>query len=262
MSLLPPDLRKLPPQALDVIRYLDTHDDRGTVDEIIDGTGLSERGLRKAIRRLVTRYYAEMPDQDFYCLTEKGKEVAGQLRVYDDENVPAAVDAPAAAPAEVDAPEEVDAPAVAPAAPVSNEEKPAAEVPRHTRRMSMLVPKELVIRSAVTLRAGFDAPAADDPDPLTEPGRVILRLSAPGCDVDPVERPLDVAVDGAAGPVSFRVTPRREGSVQVKVSAYQLVSLKDIRPIGGMFFDLNVAGFPTPDSAEVSAMGAVMRLYA
>ncbi len=250
MSLLPLDLQKLPPQALDVIRYLDTHDDQGTVDEIIEGTGLSARGLRKAIRRLVTRFYAEMPDQDFYRLTEKGKEAAGELRAYDGENVPAAT------------PAVVDAPPAAPAAPASDEEKPAAAVPRHTRRMSMLVPKELVIRSAVTLRAGFDAPAADDPVPLKEPGRVILRLSAPGCDVDPVERPLDVAVSGPAGPVSFHLTPRVEGSVRIKIEGYQLVSLKDIRPIGGMFFDLNASSFPTPDSAEAKALGAVMRLYA
>jgi DNA-binding MarR family transcriptional regulator len=238
MSLLSPDLQKLLPQALDVIRYLDTHDDQGTVDEIIEGTGLSERGLRKAIRRLVTRYYADMPDQDFYRLTEKGKEAAGELRAYDGEDVPAAV--PAA----------VDAPSAAPAAQAADEEAPAADVPRHARRMSVLVPKELVIRSAVTLRAGFDAPPADDPVPLQETGRVILRLSAP-----------DVAVGGPAGPVSFRVTPRVEGPARFKVEGYQLVSLKDIRPIGGMFFDLNVAGFPTPDSAEVKVLGAVMGLY-
>jgi hypothetical protein len=245
MSLLSPDLQKLPPQALDVLRYLDTHDDQGTVDEIMEGTGLSERGSRKAIRRLVTRYYADMPDQDFYRLTEKGKEAAGELRVYDGENVPAALDAPSTAPT----------------AQAADEETPAADVPRHARRMSVLVPKELVIRSAVTLRAGFDAPPADDPVPLQETGRVILRLSAPGCDVDPVERPLDVAVGGPAGPVSFRVTPRVEGPARLKIEGYQLVSLKDIRPIGGVFFDLNVAGFPTPDSAEVKALGAMMQLY-
>ncbi len=250
MSLLPPDLRKLPPQALDVIRYLDTHDDQGTVVEIVGGTGLTERGLRKAIRRLVTRFYAEMPDQDFYRLTTKGKEAAEELRAYDGENIPAA------AP-------DTQTPPAAQAAPAmqASEETPAADVPRHVRRLSMLVPKELVIRSTITLRAGFDAPAADDPVPLKETGRVILRLSTPGCDVEPVERPLDVAVNGAAGPVSFRVTPRREGPARLKLDAYQLVSLKDIRPVGGMFFDLNVSGFPTPDSGEVKALGAVIRLY-
>jgi len=256
MSLLPPDLRKLPPQALDVIRYLDTHDDQGTVVEIVGGTGLTERGLRKAIRRLVTRFYAEMPDQDFYRLTTKGKEAAEELRAYDGENVPAAAPDTQTPPVEQAAPAAQVAPAIQ-----ASEETPAADVPRHVRRLSMLVPKELVIRSTITLRAGFDAPAIDDPVPLEKTGRVILRLSAPGCDVEPVERPLDVAVNGPAGPVSFRVTPRREGLAQIKLDAYQLVSLKDIRPVGGMFFDLNVSGFPTPDSGEVKALGAVMRLY-
>ena len=80
-----------------------------------------------------------------------------------------------------------------------------------------------MIRCAVTLRAGFDAPPADDPVPLDAPGRVILRLSAPGCDVDPVERPIEVAVGAAAGPVSFHVTPRQEGPVRLRIEAYQLV---------------------------------------
>jgi hypothetical protein len=237
MSLLPDDLQKLPPQALDVIRYLDTHDDKGTVDEIVAGTGLTVRGFRKAIRRLVTRYYVEMPEQDFYTLTANGKQAADDLRVYDGEEVPAA---------EPQAPE-------APA--------PPSPAPRHARRLSLLLPKELVIRSAIILRAGFDAPGADEPVPLKEPGRVVLRLSAPGCDVTPVERPIEVAEKAPAGPVGFRVTPRREGPVRLKIEAYQLVAAKDVRPIGGMFFDLNVSGFPTPDSAEAKALGAVMRLY-
>ncbi len=148
MSLLPPDLQKLPPQALDVIRYLDTHDDQGTVVEIVGGTGLTERGLRKAIRRLVTRFYAEMPDQDFYRLTTKGKEAAEELRAYDGENIPAAAPDTQTPPVEQAAPDRRQA----------AEETPAADVPRHVRRLSMFVPKELVIRSTITLRAGFDAP--------------------------------------------------------------------------------------------------------
>jgi predicted transcriptional regulator len=244
MSLLPPDLQKLPPQALDVIRYLDTCDGKGTVDEIIEGTGLSARGFRKAIRRLVTRYYVEMPKQDVYVLTANGKQAAEDLRAYDGENVPAAEAA--------SAPETPEPPEVS-AAP--------STVPRHARRLSMLVPKELVIRSTVMLRAGFDAPAADEAVPLKAPGCVILRLSAPGCDVDPVERPVEVGVKAPAGPVGFRVTPRREGTVRLKIEAYQFLASNEIRPIGGMFFDLNVSGFPTPDSAEVKALGAVMRLY-
>jgi Mn-dependent DtxR family transcriptional regulator len=94
MSPLPPDLQKLPPQALDVIRYLNTRDGKGTVDEIIEGTGLSARAFRKAIRRLVTRYYAEMPEPDFYTLTANGRQAAEDLLAYDGEDAPAAEAAP------------------------------------------------------------------------------------------------------------------------------------------------------------------------
>lgn len=236
MSLLPIDLQKLPPQALDVIRYLSVHDNKGTVSEIMAGTGLTARGFRKAIRRLVTRYYVDMPQQDFYTLTATGKQAAEDIEMYDGTTVPLVV-------------------------PIRETESPAGTA-RHARQLSMLVPKEFVIRKTIILRAGFDAPAANEPVPLQKPGRVILRLSAPGCDVTPVERPLEVEAADPAGPVSFRVTPRREGPVRLKIEAYQLLTQKELRPVGGMFFDLNVAGFPTPDSAEVKALGAVMRLYA
>ena len=83
MALLPMDLQKLPPQALDVIRFLSTHGEQGTVDEIVEGTGLTKRGFRKAIRRLVTRFYVDMPQQDFYVLTRQGREAADDLRAYD-----------------------------------------------------------------------------------------------------------------------------------------------------------------------------------
>jgi DNA-binding MarR family transcriptional regulator len=251
MSLLPNDLQKLPPQALDVIRYLSTHDDQGTVGEIIEGTGLTKRGFRKAIRRLVTRFYVDMPEQDFYRLTANGQQAAEDLRAYDGESGPGGVPT---APYEDEDDEEIEETE-------ETEAAPPVDIPRHARRLSMLVPKELVIRSSVTLRAGFDAPAAGDPVALRTPGRVILRLSAPGCDVAPVERPLEVGVSAPAGPVSFRVTPRQEGSVQFKIEAYQLVASEEIHPVGAMFFDLNVAGFPTPDSGEVKALGAVVQLY-
>ena len=242
---LPLDLQKLLPQALDVIRYLGTEEDGGAdVDTIMDGTGLSERAFGKAIRRLVTRYYVEMPDTGYYVLTERGWQAAEDLHVFDGTpGVPAAEDASLA---EGEVPEE-------------ETEAPTAQV-RYSRRFSMFLPRELVAGSTTALRAGFDTPAADQA-PLQEPGRVIIRLSAPGCDVTPVERPLEVPVKGAAGPVQFRITPRQEGTVRVKVIAYQLVSQRDLRGVGGMYFDLPIAGFPTPGSVEFQTLGAAVALY-
>ena len=232
MSLLPLELQKLPPQALDVIRYLNTREDAASVEQILDGTGLSERSFGKAIRRLVTRYYVDMPEQGFYALTANGRQAAEDLRAFDGATptlARAAAPEPAAAPLQV-------------------------------RQFSVVAQKDLVVRSSAVLRAGFSAPASDQPR-LRQPGRIILRVSAPGCDVDPVERPLEVATSAAAGPVTFRVTPRREGSVRIKIEAYQLVTRQDLVPVGGMYFDRTVAEFPTPGSAEIQALGATLRLH-
>ena len=242
---LPSDLERLLPQALDVIRFLGLQEDGSApVDAIIAGTGLSERTGGKAIRRLVTRYYLDMPEQGYYRLTESGWRAVQDLRTFDGEFPPA--DLPAE---EVEDQQEESDDLPAPAQPV-----------RQARRLSMFLPKELVIRSTTILRAGFDAPAAGEP-PLRLPGRVILRLNALGCEIDPVDRPLEVAVSAAAGPVRFRVTPGREGAMRFRLEAFQLMGQQSVLPVGGMVFDLNVAGFPTPASAEFHALGAVVYLY-
>jgi len=230
---LPLELQKLPPQALDVIRFLATQPQGAYVDTILDRTGLSERSFGKAIRRLVTRYYVEMPAQGFYTLTANGRQAAQDISSYDGS---------------------------APTAPEPVPGSPQQASLRQERRLTALIPKELVAHGTSVLMVGFDAPGAGQPA-MTQPGRVIFRVSAPGCDVLPTERPLEVTGGKAAGPLRFRIEPRREGQVRIKIEAFQLVTLKDLRPLGGMYFDIRVAGFPTPESAELQALGAPIRLY-
>lgn len=233
---LPIDLQKLPPQALDVIRYLGRIEGGAApIDDIMAFTGLSERVCRKSIRRLVTRFYVEMPDVDYYMLTTSGHEAAATLRAYDGEEK------------------------MAPAPPAAVEPA-AAPVVYHARRLSAFLPKELVERSTAQLRVGFDPPANASIS-LTKPARVILRLNAPNCDIQPVERPLEVPPGRPAGPAAFRLTPRQSGTVRVKIQVFQLVTLQELVPAGGMFFDLNVSDFPTPASAEFQALAITIRLH-
>jgi predicted transcriptional regulator len=239
---LPFELQRLLPQALDVLRYLGTGEGGATTEQIMQGTGLSERTSGKAIRNLVTRYYLEMPEQGYYLLTERGWQAVQDLRAYDGDK-PYTPAAPAETPGVSAAP---------PAGP--------APGPRHARRLSIFLPREFVIGSTAILRAGFDSPA-DDRVPLAQPGRVILRLNAAYCDVEPSERPLEVAGSASAGPVRFRVTPYREGEVRLKLEAFQLVGGEVLLPVGGMYFDLNVASFPTPLSAEFQTLGALVGLH-
>lgn len=244
------ELQKLPPQALDVIRFLKDYEHGVEVDAILSGTGLSERAFGKAIRRLVTRYYVNMPSQNTYVLTSMGRDAAEEIQTFD-----------GAAPATVTRP-----------AAVSDEEAPAAaaaQVPQvsetpiicHPRRLSVLVAQEFVMGMKSMLLVGFDSPTPDVP-PMEAPGQIVLRLSAPGCNIDPVERPIEVAVDRACGPVQFRVQPRLEGLLRIKIEAAQFINDFDTVPIGGIFFDLDVVPFPTSRSAEFRALGAVVELIA
>ncbi|HEX3052842.1 MAG TPA: hypothetical protein VHP83_19440 [Aggregatilineaceae bacterium] len=274
---LPLELQKLPPQALDVIRYLDGKEDGASVDAIMAGTGLSERSVGKAIRRLVTRYYASMPGEGVYLLTRLGRQAADDLRQYDGpqaaaESVPAeSMPAPQKVLAPTTAPQNVAVTAVTPPpAPLPAVVPPPVPQPAaapasagtkviHTRRLSVLMAQEFVLGASAMLMIGFDGPS-EGSTPLPAPVDTIIRVSAPGCDVEPAERPLEVTVDKAVGPVQFRVKAQIEETVRVKIEVFQQVSLQDLRPAGGMYFDMEVSVFPTIKSAELHAVGAMVQL--
>jgi hypothetical protein len=217
-----------------VIRFLASHDRPAAVDDIRAGTGLGERGAGKAIRQLVTGAYIQMPEEGQYALTDRGRWAAGELVAV----------------------EEADA---ARAAEEAAQRQQA--VPRAARRVVAVLAQELVIDNPARVMVGLDAPTGDQA-PLSAAGHVVLRLSAPGCEVDPPECTLDVPADGAAGPVAFRVTPHQSGSVRLRLDARQVVDARDRWQVGGLFFDLNVADFPTPQSAEIQALGGTIELYA
>lgn len=77
MAELPIDLRKLETLtgALEMIYYLSTVPDAG-VDDFMDDLDLSERSVRKSIRRLATNGYVQMTGDWIYELTRKGEESA------------------------------------------------------------------------------------------------------------------------------------------------------------------------------------------
>jgi len=230
---LPDELQKLPMRAHAVIRFLASHNGPAAVEVIRAGTGLGERGAGKAIRQLVTGGYIQMPEEGQYALTDRGRWAAGELIAV----------------------QEIEA---ARAAEEAAQRQQAA--PRAARRVVAVLAQELVIDHPARVMVGVDAPAVDQA-PLSAAGHLVLRLSAPGCEVDPPECTLDVPHDGAAGPVAFRVTPHQSGSVRLKLDARQVIESHDPWRAGGLYFDLNVAEFPTPQSAEIQALGGTIELY-
>lgn len=248
MTGLPTDLQKLPPSALDVIRFLGVRGDGATTDEIVAGTGLSARAFGKAIRRLVTRYYVEMPEPEYYTLTSNGQEAARALGVHAGDGAQATPQATA----------QQAPPQAAPGATVTS--PGGAAIAWHPRRISAFLPKEMVVRTPVPLRIGFEGPE-DGANPLRGPVRVIVRVSVPDCTVEPIERPLELPPRAPAGPVRFRITPQDTGTARVRVEVFQLLGPDRVLAAGGMFFDLPVNAFPTPDSAEFQTLAAKVRLH-
>ena len=87
MAQLPFELQKLPPQALDVLRFFIANDNEPADDvDIMDGANLSERSFSKAIKRLVTKKFAEMDVMRRYTLTDKGVDLMHELARYDAES--------------------------------------------------------------------------------------------------------------------------------------------------------------------------------
>jgi len=226
------DLQKLPPQALEVIRFLAGRD-YAAASEIAAATGLSDRAFGKAIRALVTRRLAEMPAQGVYRLSERGHEALAGLGSGGGDGHAAAAVSLAAPP----------------------DAQPASST-RPERRLSVLVAREWVRHLPAKLMVGFDA-APDGSS--SAPQRLRLRVRAPGCLVEPDEHWLDIPPRRPAGPVQFRLTPHEGHRIRVRVEVYAGQAGDEL--LGGLYFEVPVNDLPTPHSAQFHALGAAVPLH-
>src|SRR5689334_2193939 len=80
---LPYNLQKLPPEALDVLRYMGKTSRAESAETLEQGTKMSGRLIGKAIRRLVNYDYISMQDAYTYALTTDGNLAVKQLAEYD-----------------------------------------------------------------------------------------------------------------------------------------------------------------------------------
>lgn len=132
---LPYHLKTLPPQSLDVIRYLAAlTGGTASKEDIQDAADLSDRGFGKVIRRLVTKGYTAMDGVQVYRLTDRGYDAAEELAAYDAMNP-------------------LDAVTV------------KADEPRESaRRLVMVVPESLSVQAPNRILLGFlagDVPSDD-----------------------------------------------------------------------------------------------------
>lgn len=215
---LPFTLQRLPPEALEVLRFLHKHQAAAESAEIERGAQLSARLVGRAIRRLINFRLIQF-NLDKYELTSDGQIAARQLAEYD--------------------------------AAMTAHQGGRAEPPRVPRRLTVVVPRVLRANTPTELFVGVNPPTANTPL-LPQPAHLTLRASALGGTLSLSEFALEVPVDKAAVPAKLTLTPDQAGrAVRVRIDAFQAVDADQLQfePLGGMYFDVRVSMDATQDNA-------------
>lgn len=220
MAELPFELQRLPDSALDVLRYFGSNDNTPTDEATLEAaTGLSSRGLGKAIKRLVTRKFAEMDVHRRYHLTHKGLQLMQELQEYDAEAGDSADTARTTTPA----------PATTPV----------------SRRLSIVVPEPLLANETARIYIGVEAGV-----PVGETA-LVLRLSTIHAEPETQQQTLTVAQGDAY--TAFDVTPGEFTEVRLRLEVLQPDDFSgDIYEAGGMYVDVDV----TPNGNEAGSLAA------
>jgi hypothetical protein len=213
---LPFHLQKLPAEALDVLRYLGKTSAAASPDAMEAGTKLPARTIGKAIRRLVNYDYIVLGANGAYQLTTDGKIAVQQIAEHDSGGGQARA---------------------------GDQKKEMRNV---QRRLAIVLPRTLVAGQATDLYIGVNPPTGNDK--LPGPATVELKVSAVGGSVSADSVSLNIPPDKAATPRKLSLTPARTGRlVRVRVDAFQSLDSDSMEPLGGMYFDVQVAAGAAPE---------------
>jgi hypothetical protein len=236
---LPYYLQKLPPEGLDMLRFMAQRGSAASVPEIESGAGLSNRMVLRTIRRLVNEGHVEVRG-GLYALTGDGQAAAQHLAELEANQPPAAraEEQASAAP-----PWDVSAPDMGTAAPTAA-----------VRRLAIVMPRQVLSGTSATLFFGVNAPEIGAPR-LAGPARLELRMSAVGGNLSTFKVEIDIPPDRAAAPVRVSLIPAQAGrAVRVRVDAMHIGLDGAPQSLGGMYFDVHV---PQDDSTYDPAPTAV-----
>jgi|GEM_PF-4350554 len=203
MDKLPPELLKVPRQALDILRYMGRAGlDFATTSTMEADSGLSSRSISKGIRGLVTQGYVNHDGNYGYALTDKGTKAIGDLQQFD--------------AAQAGATE-------------------ATTTQDYHELLYAVMPNPIAYVGDATLQLGFDSPS-----PVS--GQLILRVDVTGGTLSPTELTIELEKGATPAPqhIAF-AAPQQMGSIRFRVEAMQMVSMTDVHIAGGMFFDVQLA---------------------
>jgi predicted transcriptional regulator len=207
MDDMPYSLQTLPPEAVDILRYYaESGVESAHSDAIVDGSGLSERGFGKGIRRLVTKNYVAMSTDQVYRLTDAGRRVIEELKATGSDLGR------------------------------TTGQKEARFVRRH---LVLVAPGTLTAEQPTELTLGF-ADAEDD-EYLNAPASLLLRLSLVNGEPH-LPRAAAVTLTNRQMQQKFEVSAGRYTNARVRIEVCQYQNDgDDFDFCGGMYVDLPVS---------------------
>lgn len=202
-------LRKLPPEALEALRFLAAQEGGvATANDIGLALNLTARGLGKLIRSLVTKSYITMDSSQVYRLTLSGQEAARALEAYD---------------------------AVASHQTDRAGQDAASDHDVALRRLVLAAPRALAAGQPAQIYLGFNRDLS-----FLSPVDLVTRLSV--INGQP-ERPQEAQFHLADAPDhrTFVITPNAVPRVRLRVEVFQVgPDIGDFAVCGGMYVDLDV----------------------
>lgn len=247
-------LKTLPPEALEVIRFYSTRETAiAHANEITRATNLSERAFGRAIRRLVTRGYLSMDGEGRYRLTDLGRRAVEAFAATDDGTDYAAEvvdseDTGSFTPITETEPEQNDNDVPAPVMPSS---PPLIEARNVTRRLIVALPQTLIAGQAATIHVGFDGATVSAG---TEPAQLLVRLSLLNGEPSRAQD-WSVTLDGENTSTTFDVTAGKFTKARLRVVVFQLLDDgNEVEQAGGLYVDVDV--IEEGDSAPLAAFAA------
>lgn len=222
MADLPFELQKLPAAALDVLRYFALNDNQPADDvTIIDGANLSDRSFSKAIKRLITKKFAEMDAGRRYKLTDKGVDLMDELLAYDEAN---------GGGGSTPEPERTSPTPVEPV----------------QRRLTVVAPEPLRAGVPTKMHLGFDGGVPT--------GQADILLQIGTLNAEPASQQQALTLNGMhAAYTSFQITPGEFTRMRLRIQAFQADPYSgDLSPVGGMYLDVDI----TTDENENTQLAA------
>jgi len=209
MASLSADLQKLPPQALELLRYLGRNQvDSGDENALAIGADMTRRSIGKAIRRLVTNNYMFMDDARVYFLTQKGKQAIADLATYD-----------AASP------------------------QPAQTGPATIAYdLCAVIPGQLTPKQPNECQIGL---SPDNSEAVEKDTQILLRFHVTGGQIATRNAVLDLSSSTSMPFTSVKITPQTD-EVRVRVEAFRMMGMDALEEAGGMYFDVTTGADNQP----------------